>query len=486
MSVVVTQGTRKSSPATIAVGDIPQLSDYGTSLGTISRTFYNFQIMMLGQEQGQLQAIQATNGNSVNTSSASSDVQNLLLGTIRARNDVDRVITSNSLAIPVGTLSGNLGQANFDRNSLELEDRVIGWYLTNLASITGNGGSLSIGYHRSFGKVRYRHAAGAGQRHTLGINFGKTLSSIGNIADAVKSGFDIQAALNKGGPPLDQALAVAGGLVGGMEAIGLGGPVVVGGLTVAATVGLAVAEVVVINTGYEVGCNIYAAMSQASPGGNGGAVQAGVAQISDLASTGIEAAMSATLTLAMAPPGTGTVASLIYQAMNRSSSSGPQYIEADGLVKEDTTFVTSGVFQADQQTSVAEALQIDSTFSLQSPDLYQQVLGIADISQSAGPLLGELPEVSLTTASSSPTLTSGIADESGNYQVWVPLGTIGVNYSGVNLQAFDPNTGSGTILASETVDLTPLQYGPETLATISGSCNDTDADNPDGDDPDCD
>ena len=82
-------------------------------------------------------------------------------------------------------------------------------------------------------------------------------------------------------------------------------------------------------------------------------------------------------------------------------------------------------------------------------------------------------------------IISTIADPSGNYDLYVPLGTSGFNYSTTTFSLFDPI--SGTVLGSEVVDLSgSITSIPTMIAPLQGGCNDNDADNPDADDPDCD
>ena len=78
-----------------------------------------------------------------------------------------------------------------------------------------------------------------------------------------------------------------------------------------------------------------------------------------------------------------------------------------------------------------------------------------------------------------------LADPSGQYDLIVPLQSEDSDYSDLTLSLRDPITD--TELDSETVDLSGLTTRtPFTLPTMTGSCIDDDAADPDGDDPDCD
>ena len=100
LSMTLTQGAQTSPPVTVNVQDIPQLAAYGTSAGTISRAFFNYQILALGEHVGELQALQLSRNNTVNTSQAQSNAFALLTNTIKARNDIDRLMTGSATSIP--------------------------------------------------------------------------------------------------------------------------------------------------------------------------------------------------------------------------------------------------------------------------------------------------------------------------------------------------------------------------------------------------
>jgi hypothetical protein len=133
VSMVLKQQNQTTQPITLNVQDIPQLSDYGTNLGVISRTYYNYLEMALGQQLGELRALQTSPINHVDTTKEQSDVTKLLQSVIRSRNDIDRVMTNNSLSISAGSVNGT--PITFDRNALTMMDRVIGVYLLNMGPV---------------------------------------------------------------------------------------------------------------------------------------------------------------------------------------------------------------------------------------------------------------------------------------------------------------------------------------------------------------
>jgi hypothetical protein len=119
-------GVTVSSP--LSISDIPQLSDYGVSLGAITRAFYIFQEITLGASINAQQAIAALPRSTVSNSALLGNLQAQLNNVIFARNDIDRIITDNTLQIPVGTAPDGTS-ISFGANSVGMMDRVIGQYL---------------------------------------------------------------------------------------------------------------------------------------------------------------------------------------------------------------------------------------------------------------------------------------------------------------------------------------------------------------------
>jgi len=67
-------------------------------LGTISRAFLNYQAIVLGQSINAQQAISLLpKAGNVSNGTLLSDLETQLLNVIRARNDIDRVVSNNSV-----------------------------------------------------------------------------------------------------------------------------------------------------------------------------------------------------------------------------------------------------------------------------------------------------------------------------------------------------------------------------------------------------
>jgi hypothetical protein len=80
---------------------------------------------------------------------------------------------------------------------------------------------------------------------------------------------------------------------------------------------------------------------------------------------------------------------------------------------------------------------------------------------------------------------STIADPNGDYDMFLPLGVSGFDYTSAEFSLFDPI--STNVLNTDVVDLSGLSTSTVVqLPTMQGTCNDDDAGDPDSDDPDCD
>ena len=203
-SVVLTQGSLASAPIGLTIQDIPQVSDYGTSLGAISRAFFNYQAMALGQQLGALRALQASSFNHVDTSQQQATVAKLQLAAIKSRNDIDRIVSNNALVIPIGNLS-NGTPINFDRNSVTALDRVLGMYLVSMSSVFQTG--INASSHGQHGRALTDETRR--RVRDLGTII-KGLSSINGVNGVVASFLSAW----RSNDPNDRVLAVAGGIVG--------------------------------------------------------------------------------------------------------------------------------------------------------------------------------------------------------------------------------------------------------------------------------
>jgi len=128
VSLVLMQGSTSSAPVSLTIQNLPPLSAFGTPLGQISHAFLVFESMLEGRALNILQAARIL-GASTSTASAESTTQTFLDTAAAFRADVDAVRANPSTVINWGTLSDGT-HLQFDRNQLDLMDRILGMYIT--------------------------------------------------------------------------------------------------------------------------------------------------------------------------------------------------------------------------------------------------------------------------------------------------------------------------------------------------------------------
>lgn len=92
-SLTVTQNGVVSAPISVAIADLPQLSDLGLTLGQASRAFYNHQQVSLGGSINTQQALAHWPGATAAPASLLNNLNASLQAMIMARNDIDRIVT---------------------------------------------------------------------------------------------------------------------------------------------------------------------------------------------------------------------------------------------------------------------------------------------------------------------------------------------------------------------------------------------------------
>jgi len=461
VSMVLKQQNQSTQPVTLAIQDLPQLSDFGTNLGVVSRTYYNYLEMALGQQLGELRAVQASPINHVDTTKEQSDVAKLLQSVIRSRNDIDRIVANNATVISAGSVNGH--PVNFDRNALTMMDRVVGVYLLNMGPVYQPPGASTSQHSRS--------TAGASNKRrpsSIATVMQSSLSWLEKINDAVGPAASIRSATNADNS-LDAALswaeAAAQTVVLGSAALALVGiSVPAAAVTAAVTIGTGLAAFAVGVDLAHIGGDIYSVIEADTPQERSDAY-----------------ASLANNTVGALVDGAGVVLGEIGgTAVFSELSTGAQF----GL--QSTTLIGTAIQQyelqspeQEQATSESAAAQFTSP-SIPSGDGFAQVDGNFAFGNGQGPILSGLGGVQI----GQPPFTYGLADPSGNYDLVVPTGSP-FDTSGLSVTGFDPI--SGTTLSSVPLDLSGLQPGAVVKApAMSGTCNDTDAGNPDSDDPDCD
>ncbi len=465
VSLVLTQGSQTSAPLNINLQDIPQLSDYGTSLGVISRSFLNYQAIALGRQSGELRAMQASPLNSVDTTREQTNVSKLLSAAIKSRNDIDRVITNTSLAIPIGTLS-NGTQVGFDQRSVTMMDRIIGMYLISLTSIFQPNGAGTAGH----GINLQAHDRSNDSRRRPKVTpafIGSALKYItnGNSATGI-AGSAVSA--YRAESTRDEILAIAGGAAT-VVAVGAALAGLPAYAAAAGAVGAAIALVSVGNDLYHVASDISTVM-------NSSAGQPAIQMAySDMTNQAVNVVVDSFGVALGAVSASSKLLALLTDTNQIALQSG-------SFIATVTQIFTQGSADQDHQTSDNAANQVANT-SVGPGQGFGVADGTVTVSNSQGPVLSGLTGIQLGQPPN--TDASAIADPNGNYSIFVPLGSTTINYNNLTLQAIDPISGS--TLSSTTVNLDDLNSAvPVNLPTLSGTCVDNDAASPDSDDPDCD
>jgi hypothetical protein len=494
------QGSTTSSPLALNIQDIPQNSDYGTSLGQISRAFYDYQQISMGAMQNAFQAIQGAPSNSVDTTAIRGHIATQLNNAILARDDVDRIVTNNAAQLGIGTLP-NGTSISFNSVSVEIMDRLIGSYLTAMQpeispavraaqrrrhdSATGHllSGINGSGQLSGRGTYSKRHIT-ANPRGFISsaLPYLGTLGAGATIVNALRTDWKSDSTV------ADRLIASEAGAFAGMyiygtiaTALGVAGaPAIV---AAAGTAGLVIGIAAIANDIYKAATapsNILADTNSGSSPSTLTAAQQAMASPTGALVLDSVGGILAALTKDPAP---GTVGFLTQEGTQLG-------IQAAGLLN--STLQLIGSFApADLSTAQNAAAQFQSPYPSASQG-FGNVSSTVSISNSAGPTLSGLTGMLIYDSSSGIQLNS-MADENGNYDVVVPLGSTTINYSNTAIYAYDPITtlssGSYFILSSTYINLSGLTSnqalpGP----ALSGTCNDPDANAypPDADDPDCD
>jgi hypothetical protein len=444
VSLVLIQGAQTSAPVTINIQDLPPLSTYGTQLGQISHAFLIYEAMLHARRLNDLQSAQLLLDGSIDTTSAQTTLTTLRNGAIEARVEVDQVLSNNSTVIPWGTLP-NGHSLQFDSTQLDVMDRLFAVYLTQQFA------SIPLGPSPRGGRKSY--SGSATQNIQAGV-ISQLLPMMQSFSGAGKLSEDVQTSENPTETgasfyvglsslllePVAEKFAAATGLVGGLlhfqEAVD------------SEFQGIGIAADCNAST------NCTASQAQAIDSAvTSSAVSAYIGEFSAVSHAALLADVHALTTTSQS----AEVAALYVGTVQ------------DGEI-QNARDITAQIASEPAFSSISghEGLAI-GTVSISNN------LGIAAAQSS----------LDLCCLGTSFLDISALADPSGNYELFVPLGLPGTDYSSLFLETVDPTTGTG--LASEFVDLTAVNPNtPVTVPPMTGSCTDTDAGAPDGDDPDCD
>jgi len=455
VSLVLTQGTLSSDPATLSIQDLPALSTYGTQLGQISHAFLVFETLLHAKRLNQLQAAQQLLGTSIDTSTAQATAQTLIQGSVLARGDVDNVMLNSSAVLSWGTLpDGTLLQ--FDSTQLDVMDRVIAVYLAQQFGSFSR--PASPGVMRAPLLTREPSgprgmmtvsevAACLGSDHTCAEQAAENVDASPNPTDTGLGFWSGIGSVLLG--PVSERLSSGVGMVGGFihvqEALdsmfqGIG---LAANCNASTTCGSAQAQAIdnaVTSSGVSFAIADFSLISHASSFANS-----------------YLGALVAELAAGAAPSQSAEAASLF------------------------ASLGSSGALQ--NALNVAQSIASKPDYTTVSANL-GIVTGLAQISNTAGTAAAQTG-LNLCCFGTAQLGITGVADPAGNYDLLVPIGVPMTNYSNMTVSAVDPITG--TTLGSNVVNLSGISPNATvSLSTVSGTCIDPDRFSGDLDDPDCD
>jgi hypothetical protein len=475
VSVVLTQSNIQTASATLTINDLPPVNSYGVKPGEISHAMLVFQAMQIGRRLNAYQAFQGAVGNTVDSSTSQTALSSLLMKTIEARSDVDRVLLDNAVTIPAGALPDGT-PLQFDATTLDFMDRVQAVFLS------GTFGNLVLSTNGNAGPVPSTRARG----HLLTPRGGSPQSPRKAALPR----------LNQSSPNNSQ-LTTMNQILLAMQGLAASGQ-------------LPLSTIDTVNA-KNLGDGVSAiATGIGAVGGLANETFGGVAGLVSVASTVIHCWEDDGMWAFAKATGNDQVAALIAQDMDsiprdqiygslKTLVTSPFLAEATAATKVASTafdLITEGIkfygLATGENSGSSPSEDADKT-SLQIVKSDASVFappnqGIAEVegtSTVTSDLGIEAPESGIELSPGPGEDLTAIADPSGNYSILVPLGVPSFNYATSTFSLVDPETQS--VFSSENVDLTNAKSSTVTqIPALTGSCSDDDASSPDGDDPDCD
>ncbi|GEM_PF-7004718 len=495
LSVVIKQGSQTSAPVTINVQDLPSVASYGVKPGDITRAFLNYHQQQYSRLLNQMQAYSGLPNNKVNSSNTQKNLISLRNGAILARNDADRVAATPSTVIYGGSSGGTA--INYTSQSLDMSDRVLAMYLTQMVPIYTQAAIAMqnqreqplIRIHRADARPRPGHSLATqskkvdGRRDPDAVN----LSSMKNIL-AFITGANAGAAIadsmqSDDSSKFDIGLSVVAGAAG------------IAGLSpnptvqmFAAGLGLVCSTIAVAEDAYNIGSDIAGVMN-AMNGNDPAALAAAQTKLNGAAFKG---ALDLTQTfLNVLSLETGGVSGVItnYFGLEGKILSEAQALQNDVGIASASLIATGAQVAADagfidlKTTAANLGSEFPTPFN-SSTQGFGVVEGQANVNNNAGSGFAGLTGVVLNSTSNLDSFSIQ-ADPTGAYGMFIPLGDPRFNYSGAEIEIVDPISDED--LTTVRVNLSTLTSKTAVqLPAVSASCNDSDASDPDEDDPDCD
>jgi hypothetical protein len=498
VAMSITQGSITTSPTTVTIQNLPTVASYGVAPGAITHAVLIFQSLILSQRINALEALGGATGSQIDTTASVTSLKAQLAATIGARSDVDRVSVDSGVVVPAATTTTGT-QIQFDATTLDLMDRVQAIFLMQtfgsvVLQVQANPPSGPVvsavkgAKLRIHATPRQKVASSSRSRVHILVNpwaypratpspttkLGQILIAIQGVNTAFQIPLQTVKALN----PTTTAAAGAGdpnAILDQVSAIGAGIDAVAKWLPPNATFGYVTALLSTTNTVVHCITNDASYIYAEATGDT--ATAAIIAQ--DMASNYTKD-IDALVTITSAIPAFEGVAAL--SSVYSYWTTGRDYY---CLANGNTSSVCPD--QADESTGQQVAAQDSTVFNSSNPGLVD-VTGTVDLTSNLG-LQAPDGGIELSPETSGGSTVDTMADPSGAYQMYIPLGNSNYDYAAAPIALYDPLTG--TVLDSLTVNLatggsTVHQGSPLIIPTLSGTCEDDDIDDPDGDDPDCD
>jgi hypothetical protein len=248
--------------------------------------------------------------------------------------------------------------------------------------------------------------------------------------------------------------------------------------TYSALTGVVIGSATIGNDLYNVGTNVFNATVAVPGSGPQDAAlnsleQSSLTLTNDIVTTFLNAEGVGGVGIAALEPAAKSVFTGIFEPAAKDVG-----LAAAGLLTSVNNLLIQSAFSNDggEASAAARFLGSGTSFGL--------VEGGVNIANSQGVLSG-LTGLGAGNSGSGTNQFTSIAAPDGSYQLVIPIGDSSLTYGSIAISAFDPV--SNLTLSSAVVDLRGINPNtPVKGPSLSGTCNDTDAGNPDSDDPDCD
>jgi uncharacterized protein (TIGR03437 family) len=482
VSMVLTQGGQSTAPVSIAIQDLPSLSSYGTQLGQISHAFFVYEAMLIARRINEFQAYQALPGNKVDTTQAQASLQTLLKGIIQARNDVDYVSLNNGLVIPGGALSNGFA-IQFDQNSLDLMDRIIAVHLSQIASMVSSAPKPLVSASVKVKGIRPvfrlpRLTVPSGHASAATSSPGGPLGAVIIAIESAKNEIGLAQATSdyyaNDATAIDKGLALSGGLQSlySQMTLGSSGPANLFGEVYGAVIGSAT---LLNNLGMELG-DLGFLMYASRYGGDQSVIADATNDLNNRASASADALIDTELNLVKIGGELGSFGPEWTAVLQ--SDAGTAALDSVDFIHAAAQCADSSCYASLEDTSLQVAAETTTSFSSDTQG-FAIVDGGLNISNSFG-LAADQDEVQL---SSSGIAFNALADESGNYLMFVPLQEGPFDYAAADLQIIDPTSQNivdtidltnGATDSSQVINLSALSteapFGPPSI-TVALDCN---------------